>query len=34
MRDQARIGDTGAPEFLMLQWEADWGDADPRDNLM
>lgn len=32
--DRARIDSTGARELLILQWEADWGDTDPRDNLM
>ncbi|RMZ38332.1 hypothetical protein AFCA_000036 [Aspergillus flavus] len=29
-----RLDYTGAKELLARQWEADWGDTDPRDNLL
>lgn len=34
MWDAARLESTGAKEVLARQWEADWGDSDPRDNLL
>lgn len=34
MWDAARLERTGAKEVLARQWEADWGDSDPRDNLL
>ncbi|KAG9236678.1 hypothetical protein BJ875DRAFT_455875 [Amylocarpus encephaloides] len=33
MWDAARLGGTGAKEVLARQWNADWGDTDPRDNM-
>jgi len=33
MWDAWRLERTGAKELLMRQWEEDWGDSDPRDNL-
>ncbi|KAE8156013.1 hypothetical protein BDV40DRAFT_310396 [Aspergillus tamarii] len=32
MWDATRLERTGAKELLARQWEADWGDTDPRDN--
>ncbi|KAE8132867.1 hypothetical protein BDV38DRAFT_296563 [Aspergillus pseudotamarii] len=32
--DATRLDRTGARELLARQWEADWGDTDPRDNLL
>ncbi|KJK62633.1 hypothetical protein P875_00095165 [Aspergillus parasiticus SU-1] len=34
MWDATRLDRTGAKELLARQWEADWGDTDPRDNLL
>ena len=34
MWDATRLERTGAKEVLRRQWEADWGDSDPRDNLL
>lgn len=34
MWDAGRLEGTGAKELLMRQWEEDWGDSDPRDNLL
>lgn len=31
--DAARLERTGAIEVLMRQWEEDWGDSDPRDDM-
>lgn len=32
--DAARLERTGAKEVLARQYEEDWGDSDPRDNLL
>ncbi|OAQ58310.1 hypothetical protein VFPPC_11650 [Pochonia chlamydosporia 170] len=32
--DASRLERTGAKEVLMRQWEADWGDSDPRDSVL
>jgi hypothetical protein len=34
MWDAARLERTEAKEVLIRQWDGDWGDSDPRDNLM
>lgn len=34
MWDASRLERTGAKEVLARQWEADWGDSDPRDSLL
>jgi hypothetical protein len=34
MWDAVRLERTGAKEVLARQWEAEWGDDDPRDDLM
>ncbi|KAK3319372.1 hypothetical protein B0H66DRAFT_603913 [Apodospora peruviana] len=34
MWDAWRLERTGAKELLMRQWEEDWGDSNPRDNLL
>jgi hypothetical protein len=34
MWDKVRIESTSARELMVRQWEEDWGDTDPRDDLM
>ncbi|KAB8214643.1 hypothetical protein BDV33DRAFT_195900 [Aspergillus novoparasiticus] len=34
MWDATRLDRTGAKELLARQWQADWGDTDPRDDLL